>query len=157
MSLWRVQVRSCEHHLNVQTPLFGLEKLKVYLIKVLLAKGPGPPLFALSSSIKTERVWPELPGQEENPRFQVRGCRRRYSKNTPVTKIPSDSSRSGGDRTLPSPGEQVPVMMDSHAYSVRRHLPNPFCAPGWLWSLPSRRRPRGAERHSTICIFFKSR
>jgi len=57
-----------------KTPLFGLEKLKVYLIKVLLAKGLGPPSFALLSSIK-DHVLPVKLGAwaRDESGFRVRG------------------------------------------------------------------------------------
>ena len=58
-----------------KTPLFGLEKLKVYLIKVLLAKGLGPPSFALLSSIKTMCFRSSrVPGLEMNPDLEWGVC-----------------------------------------------------------------------------------
>lgn len=75
-----------------KTPLFGLEKLKVYLIKILLAKGLGPLSFALSCRKRRSTSAGSGAWARDKSVLEWRGAGGKGS-DIPMAGIRTDSSR----------------------------------------------------------------
>ena len=116
-----------------KTPLFGLEKLKVYLIKVLLAKGLGPPSFALLSSIKTTCFRSSrVPGLEMNLDLEWGVC---GEKGLMFPRLNSDRIIQTLKKwSVLSQEEQLPKFVDSHVHSFIQQMSTVYWIPSeWLW------------------------